>query len=168
MTTSCSPSSPRPGITNGTRRRAGWRRSFRYVPIFEIGGSRSDERLGRTAGEILGRAAILAVERKKKEAERRAIERARRERVEAEAREKRLQSLAGKENELWMRVDRLIATKQPRRYDEAVSLLQDLHDLAELQRKGPDFKFRIGALQRENSGKSSLMERFRRAKFLGG
>jgi hypothetical protein len=140
----------------------------RQRAIFEIGGRGWDERLGRTAGEIVARAAILAAERKKKEAERRAIEKARRERVEAEAREKRLQSLAGKENELWARVDRLIATKQPRRYDEAVSLLQDLHDLAELQRKGPDFKFRIGALQRENSGKNSLMERFRKAKFLEG
>jgi hypothetical protein len=140
----------------------------RQRAIFEIGGRGWDERLGRTAGEIVARAAILAAERKKKEAERRAIEKARRERVVAEAREKRLQSLAGKENELWARVDRLIATKQPRRYDEAVSLLQDLHDLAELQRKGPDFKFRIGALQRENSGKNSLMERFRKAKFLEG
>jgi hypothetical protein len=84
-----------------------------------------------------------------------------RERAEAEARKKRLESLAGKENELWATVDRLVATKQSRRYDEAVSLLQDLHDLAERQRKGPDFKLRLGALQRENSGKSSLMERFR-------
>ena len=91
-----------------------------------------------------------------------------RERAEAEARKKRLESLAGKENELWATIDRLIATKQPRRYDEAVSLLQDLHDLAKLQGTGPDFKFRIGALQRENSGKSTLMERFRKAKFLGG
>lgn len=140
----------------------------RQRAIFEIGGRRSDERLGRTTGEILARAAIIAAERKKKEAERRAIEKARRERVEAEARKKRLESFAGKENELWAAVDRLIATKQPRRYDEAVSLLQDLHDLAELQRKGPDFKFRIGALQRENSGKSTLMERFRKAKFLRG
>jgi hypothetical protein len=140
----------------------------RQRAIFEIGGRAWDERQGRTAGEIRARAAILAAERKKKEAERRAIEKARRERAETEAREKRLQSLAGKENDLWARVDRLIATKQPRRYDEAVSLLQDLHDLAELRRKGPDFKFRIGALQRENSGKSSLMERFRKAKFLGG
>jgi hypothetical protein len=113
----------------------------RQRAIFEIGGRGSDERVGRAACEIVARAAILAADRKKKEAERRAIETARRERAEAEARKKRLQSLAGKENELWARVDRFIGTKQPRRYDEAVSLLQDLHDLAELQRKGPDFKF---------------------------
>ena len=135
--------------------------------IFEMGGRRSEERLGRTAGEILARAEIIAAERKKKEAERRAREKAMRERGEAALRKKRLESLAGKENELWATVDRLIATKQPRRYDKAVSLLQDLHDLAELQGKGPDFKFRIGALQRENSGKSSLMERFQKAQFLG-
>ncbi len=147
-----------PHLSSEVRRRA----------IFEISGRRSDERLGRTAGEILARAEIIAAERKKKEAERRAREKAMRERAEAEARKKRLESLAGKENELWATVDRLIATKQPRRYDEAVSLLQDLHDLAKLQGKGPDFKFRMGALQRENSGKSTLMERFRKAKFLGG
>ena len=140
----------------------------RQRAIFEISGRRSDERLGRTAGEILARAEIIAAERKRKEAQRRAREKAMRERAEAEARKKRLESLAGKENELWATVNRLIATKQPRRYDEAVSVLEDLHDLAELQGKGPDFKFRMGALQRENAGKSSLMERFRKAKFQGG
>jgi hypothetical protein len=140
----------------------------RQRAIFEVSGRRSDERLGRTAGEILARAGIIAAERKKKEAERREREKARRERAEAEARKKRLESLAGKENELWATVNKLIATKQPRRYDEAVSLLQDLHDLAKLQGKGPDFKFRMGALQRENSVKSTLMKRFRKAKFLGG
>jgi hypothetical protein len=136
--------------------------------IFEMSGRRSDERPGRTAGEILAGAEIIAAERKKKEVERRAREKAMRERREAEARKKRLESLAGKENDLWATIDRLIATKQPRRYDEAVSLLQDLHDLAKLQGNGLDFKFRVGALQRENSGKSSLMERFRKAKFPGG
>jgi hypothetical protein len=128
---------------------------------------RPDKNPVRTAGEIYARAETLAAERKQKEAERRAQEKSRRERAEAESRKKRLESLAGKENDLWATVDRLIATKQPRRYDEAVSLLQDLHDLAEMRGKGPDFKFRIGALQRENSGKSTLMERFRKAKLLG-
>jgi hypothetical protein len=136
--------------------------------VFEIsGGGRSDERQARTAGEILARAEIIAAKRKKEEAERRAQEKARRERADAEARKKRLEALAGKENDLWATVGRLIATKQPRRYDEAISLLQDLHDLAEMQGKGRDFKFHMGALQRENSGKSSLIERFRKAKLLG-
>jgi hypothetical protein len=131
------------------------------------GGIRSDKRPARTAGAIYALAETLAAERKKKEAEQRAWEITRRERAEAEARKKRLESLAGRENDLWATVDKLIVTKQPRRYDQAVSLVQDLHDLAESQGKVSDFKSRIGALQRENSGKSSLIERFRKAKLLG-
>jgi hypothetical protein len=139
----------------------------RQRATFEISGRRSDERTGRTAGEILARAEILAAERKKKEAERRARDKAVREQAEAEERKKRLEALSGRENELWSTVDKLIATKQPKRYDQAVSLVQDLHDLAEFQGKGRDFKFRMVALQRANSGKSTLMERFRKAKLLG-
>ena len=131
------------------------------------GGVRSDERPARTAGAIYARAETLAAERKKKEAEQRAQEKARREQAEAEARKKRLEALAGRENELWAAVKKLIATKQPKRYDHAVSLVQDLHDLAESQGKGRDFKSRMGALQRENSGKITLIERFRKAKLMG-
>ena len=140
----------------------------RQRAISEIGrGERADERPRRTAGEIIARAEIIAAERKRVEADRRAREKARRERAEAEARKKRLESLAGTENDLWATVDRFIATKQPRRYDDAVSLLQDLHDLAEMKGKGRDFQFRMGALQRDNSGKSTLIERFRKARLLG-
>ena len=139
----------------------------RQRAIFEIRGAvRPDERPGRTAGEIRTRAETIAAERKRKEAEQRAREKARRERAEAEARKQRLESLAGKENDLWSTVDKLIATKQPKRYDQAVSFLQDLHDLAALKGKGSDFKFRMGALQRQNSGKSTLIERFQKAKLL--
>jgi hypothetical protein len=139
----------------------------RQRAIFEIsGGVRADERPARTAGEILARAETLAVERQKKQAEQHARENARRELAEAEARQKRLESLAGKENKLWSEVDKLIATKQPRRYDQAVSLVQDLHDLAELRGKVSDFRFRVAALQRDNSAKISLIERLRKAKLL--
>ncbi|HEV8719635.1 MAG TPA: hypothetical protein VGW77_03235 [Candidatus Binatia bacterium] len=139
----------------------------RQRAIFEIsGGVRPDEQPRRTAGEIRTRAATIAAERKRKEAEQRAREKATRERAEADERKKRLESLAGKETDLWSTVDKLISTKQPRRYDQAVSLLQDLHDLAALKGKDSEFKFRVGALQRQNSGKSTLIERFRKAKLL--
>jgi hypothetical protein len=130
------------------------------------GGARSDPRQPRTAGEILARAEIIAAERKRKEAERRAREKAARERAEAEMKSKRLASLAGKENDLWSTVDKLIATKQPRRYDEALAIVQDLRDLAEIKGTGADFKFRLGALHRNNSTKIALIERFRKAKLL--
>jgi hypothetical protein len=140
----------------------------RQRAIREIsGGVRSDKSPARTAGAIYARAGTLAAERKKKQAEQRAQEEARRERAEAEARKRRLKALAGRENDLWAAVDKLIATKQPRRYDQAVSLVQDLHDLAESRGKVSDFKSRMGALQRQNSGKITLIERFRKAKLLG-
>jgi hypothetical protein len=105
-------------------------------------------------------------ERKKNEAEKRARENAETERAETEARKKRLESLARREKDLWSMVDKAIATRQPRRYDEAVSLLRDLHDLAELKGKGSEFKARMDVLQQVHSGKGALIERFRRAKLL--
>jgi hypothetical protein len=127
------------------------------------GNGRSRERQRRTAAEILTRGETIAAERKKRDAEERAKEKARRERAEADARKKRFESLAGKENHLWSTVDKLIATKQPRRYDEAVSLLKDLHDLAVLKGKSGEFKSRMAALERANAAKGTLIERFRKA-----
>lgn len=83
----------------------------------------------RTAGELLGAAEQRAEERRQKEAERAARERARREREAAEARERYLANLAKREAEAWGKVNALIATKQPSKYDEAVKLLGDLRDL---------------------------------------
>ena len=81
-------------------------------------------------------------------------------RAEAEARKKRLKSLGRKENDLWSTVDKPIPTKQPRRYHEAVSLLQDLYDLAELEGKDSDFNDRMVALRPVHSAKQTLIERF--------
>jgi FtsZ-interacting cell division protein YlmF len=93
----------------------------RQRAIREIsGGVQTDKSPARTAGEIYARADTLAAERKQKQAERREQEKDRRERAEVEARKKRLESLAGRENDLWARIDKLVVTKQPRRYDEAV------------------------------------------------
>jgi hypothetical protein len=52
-------------------------------------------------------------------------------------------SLVGKEAELWSKIDQLIATKQPKRYEEAVSLLQDLRDLGELKGGGSAFSSKM-------------------------
>jgi hypothetical protein len=83
-------------------------------------------------------------------------------------RKKHLESLVGKESALWSEVHQLIDTRQPKRYDEAVSLLQDLHDLAESQRDEAGFRMKMSALHTKHERKSSLVERFRKAKLLGG
>jgi hypothetical protein len=121
----------------------------------------------RTAAEIHARAKALAEKRKKKEAERRALEQARREKADAEARKKHLEALVGREKQVWSTVDKLIATKQPKRYEEAVSLVQDLREVAEMLGNGSAFKSRVNALERENSAKSALIERLRKARLLG-
>ncbi len=106
------------------------RRALQDIRLATTQDKSNHEAEARTAGELLARAEVIAQERRRKEAELKARENARRERERAAKRKKYLESLTGKEAELWSRVDALIAMKQSKRYDEAVSLLQDLHDLS--------------------------------------
>jgi hypothetical protein len=133
--------------------------------------NRSGERLTkgsrRTAGEIISRAHSLADARKKKETAQRARERAKRQREQAKRRKQYLESLAGKESLLWAKVDKLIATRQPKQYDKAITLLQDLLDLADMQNASSDFSARMDALHSEHTRKITLVERFRKAKLVG-
>lgn len=145
---------------------------FRLCAVREIqsarnsgGDFRDSER--RSVGQLMARAESITKERKKKEAEIRAREKAKRERERAEAHKKHIESLVGKEDGLWSKVDALIATRQPNRYDEAVSLLQDLHDLAGIADQGRTFSSRMNALCREHGRKPSLLDRFRKANLLG-
>ncbi len=120
----------------------------------------------RTAGQICARAAIITETRKREEAEQRAREKARQEREKAEKRRKYLQSLAGREADLWAKVDRLIATRQPGPYDEAVTLLQDLRDLADMTGQAFGFRSRMTELYTQHSRRPSLLERCRKAKLV--
>lgn len=96
------------------------------------------------------------------EAEKRAKDKARREREAAIARVKYLDSFVGREATLWTEVDGLIATKQPKNYDQAVKLLVDLRDLA-ARGKGGDFGLRIEALRQVHAKKPTFIERLRKA-----
>ena len=118
--------------------------------------------IGRTVGHLLQAAEAFATERKRIEAEKRAMEKARRGREAAIAREKHLDSLVGREAKLWTEVDGLVATKQPKNYDQAVRLLVDLRDLA-ARGKGSDFGLRIEALRQAQARKPSFVERLRKA-----
>ncbi|MBI4965014.1 MAG: hypothetical protein HY913_17195 [Desulfomonile tiedjei] len=126
-------------------------------------GSRSTTSARRTAGQLLARCEVIEEQRRKRQDERQARERAQRERTEAEERRKRLESLAGKENAVWEQVDKLIGTRQPARYDEAVALLKDLHDLAHMKGTSAEFGHRMNALYREHAKKVTLLDRFREA-----
>ena len=115
----------------------------------------------RTVAELLRAAEHAAEERRRVEAEQAARKAARREREAAAARIKHLDKLAGTEPALWKRVEELIATKQPKRYDEAIGLLADLRDLA-ARKDGADFRRRLEALRAEHARKPTLIERLRK------
>ena len=126
--------------------------------------SRRNER--RSVRQLIVRAEVITEERRKRKAERAALEKARCEREQAKNRKRYLESLVNKESGLWAKVDKLIATKQPKRYDEAISLLQDLHDLAELKGKNSEFSLRMSTMHSEHMRKPALVNKFRKAKLL--
>jgi hypothetical protein len=117
----------------------------------------------RTVGELLEAADRIAEERTRIEVERKARERERREREAAAARQRHLDQLSGRDEELWEQVDALVATKQPKSYDQAVSLLKDLRDLAARDGREPVFAARLQALQQAHAKKSSFVDRLRKA-----
>ncbi len=117
----------------------------------------------RTVAELLETAEQRAEERRSREAERARRAREQQERKEAAARAKYLDKLAKRKAEAWRRVDTLIATRQPARYDEAVTLLKDLRDLGRHQGRTAEIEERIRRLQDKHAGKPSLRDRLRRA-----
>jgi len=84
----------------------------------------------RTAGELLRATEVRRNERSQIAAGKAAVEKARREREAAATRARHLDSLAGREAQLWTKAEELATTRLPKDYDEAVRLLVDLRDLA--------------------------------------
>jgi hypothetical protein len=118
--------------------------------------------LPRTVGELMEASKAYAVERQGKEAEELAAENVRRQREQAEARERYLTSLAGRESELWSKIDTLVATKQPNNYDMAVRLLIDLRDL-ETRTKAGKFRTTLVTLRQTHLKKPSFLQRLSKA-----
>jgi hypothetical protein len=119
---------------------------------------------GRTAGDLLAAAEERRTARQQQEREREAAERQCREEAAAAAREQRLDELARNPARTWSQVDELIATKRPKDYDAAVTLLMDLQALA--VREGEIFEFaeRMSRLRERHARKPSLIDRFDRAR----
>jgi hypothetical protein len=117
----------------------------------------------RTVADLLDGAARRRAHRKRREAAQRADEQARHETARALAREQRLDELARTEDAAWSRVDAMIATRKPAEYDAAVTLLTDLHALAERDGHRHTFTQRSTALRQTHTRKPSLIERLNRA-----
>lgn len=122
-----------------------------------------EESAPRTVGELLAAADQRAQEQRRRNAEKAAQERAQREQEAAEARARYFADLAKREVEVWRKVDALIATKQPDRYDEAVKLLCDLRDLALQEGRPEEFEARLLQLREMHAKKPSFIRRLEKA-----
>jgi hypothetical protein len=106
----------------------------------------------RTWGEIKAAAESL-----RREAERRRREEAEARRIAA------LKALAAREKEAWAQVYRLIEEKKPKSYDEAVSLLVQLKDLAVYENRLSGFESRVADIRIMFANRPSLQNRLRTA-----
>lgn len=68
---------------------------------------------------------------------------------------------------MWTKVDKLIAAKNASRYDDAISLLQDLRDVAAMANQTAVFTERMETICREHARKPALLERFRKTGLSG-
>ncbi|MGF1613546.1 MAG: hypothetical protein ACFCVA_06425 [Gammaproteobacteria bacterium] len=144
---------------------------FRQRALRDIRGAKPTGRRDRRGNQrsvavLLVRAEEIAEARMQKEAEERARAKALRERELAEKREAYLKSLVGKEQQLWVQVEQLIAMRMAKPYDQAVTLLRDLRDLADRRGTRTKFSQRMSALYREHAKKSALAARLQKAQLV--
>jgi hypothetical protein len=118
----------------------------------------------RTNAQILARADAITKDRQRIKREAAERERIRREHEQTEQRRRHLESLRGRETDLWTEANQLIVTKRPRNYDEAISILQDLRELAEKDGVSSAFHQRMESLCRDHAKKPALLEKFQKAR----
>ena len=128
--------------------------------------SKMDKQL-RSVKDLISRAETYTEERKRRVAEQKARDQARKKREKAIAREKYLQSLAGREDSIWKKVDELIDSKQPAKYDEAVKLLVDLRDLNKKTGKEPAFNKKLQTICENHARKSTFLNRLKKKSLKG-
>jgi hypothetical protein len=114
----------------------------------------------RTVGQLLAARNALVEEKNRQKSEQAARERARLDRERAKSRTKQLDNLARRESAAWTEVEVLIASKKPKDYDLAVSLLVDLRDLAKRSGRLAETEARIREIRQQHGNKPSLIKRF--------
>ena len=117
----------------------------------------------RKVVDLISRAEIYAEERKRRAAEQKAKALARKKRERALARKKYIESLAGREDSLWKKVDELINSKQPVKYAEAVKLMVDLRDLYKKNEAEKAFNRKFKTICENHHRKVSFLNRLQKA-----
>jgi hypothetical protein len=132
-------------------------------PATALAGDLSPSPARRIIGSLLEARDQLEEVKRRQRAEHEAKERERRAREKAAARARYLDSLVGREGELWRQVEAAIATKQPKQYEHAISLMTDLRDLEAHTGKTEGFATRLRQVRERHSSKRSLIQRMDRA-----
>jgi FtsZ-interacting cell division protein YlmF len=131
----------------------------RFRKTLSIKNTKNNEKASRTVMKLLKKAEAYTKEKDRQIAEQKAKEKARKKKEAALSREKYLNGLAGRENEIWKKMDSLILTRKPKDYDEAVKFLIDLKDLAKKSNTTSLFKSKLMAIRENHSRKSSFINR---------
>jgi hypothetical protein len=121
----------------------------------------------RSVLDLISRAETYAEERKRRAADQKAKEQARKKRERALAREKYIESLAGREESIWKEVNEYINSKQPTKYDEAVKLLVDLRDLNKKTGTEKAYKQKLKTICENHHRKVSFLNRLQTAGLRG-
>ena len=121
----------------------------------------------RTVADLISKGEAYASERKRRIAEQAARKKAQKEREEAIIREKYLNKLAKRGDQVWRQVDELINTKQQSDYDSAVQLLVSLRDLGIKMKKDRLFQEKLLVLREKHRRKPSLVRRLNEAGLAG-
>lgn len=138
-----------------------WRHQAGTRPAATVGPAR------RTAGDLM-EARDKRQEQKRQRAQAQAAKKqAQKARKEAEARTRYLDSLSERGSDVWREVEAAIRTMKPKEYDRAVTLLKDLHELAEREGDVAAFTDQLRRLRERHSGKSSLKQRLYKAGLSG-
>ncbi|MFO7739621.1 MAG: hypothetical protein R6V46_14170 [Desulfatiglandaceae bacterium] len=135
----------------------------RYQSSITVKQNGEAELTSRTVTDLISRGEMHAAERKRRIVEQAAKEEARKERERAVIRNKYLNELAKREDQVWKQVDELIGAKRPSDYDSAVQLLVDLRDLGIKMKKEKPFQEKLQGLREMHNRKPSFVRRLNEA-----
>ena len=121
----------------------------------------------RSVLDLISRAETYTEERKRRAAEQKAKEQARKKRERALAREKYIDSLAGREVSIWKKVDGYIVLKKAAKYDEAVELLVNLRDLYKKTGTEKAFNKKLKTICENHYRKRAFLDRLKKVGLRG-
>ena len=117
----------------------------------------------RTVRHLLATCEVCRQERTQREARREAARKKRKDRKLLAARKEVLDFLAGRAEESWEQIEKLVQGKSTKRYERAVSQLTDLRDALAQAGRREEFEARFDQLHQRHARKPSFLRRLAKA-----